>query len=64
MRDEYTVDVTFSFAPSEVDAMNPAKYSCTGGVSVTSVLKLNSTQHRLTTTRQAIGTSYTLNWPV
>ncbi|MBM3335939.1 Ig-like domain-containing protein, partial [Candidatus Sumerlaeota bacterium] len=58
VQDLTTLEVTFSEAV--VNADKAVNYSCTGGVTILSVVRLSDTRYRLTTTNQTPGTIYTL----
>lgn len=58
--DARTLDVIFTLPVVREDALNPANYSSTGGISILSALYVTDLNYRLTTTKQTEDVSYTL----
>lgn len=56
--DARSIDVYFSEAVNETDALTASKYSIDNGLSVVSVSKITDLVYRLTTTKQTIGATY------
>jgi hypothetical protein len=57
-RDSATLDVTFNEPVRNADMAS--NYTCTGGLSILSALRLSDSNYRLTTTKHREGTVYTL----
>ncbi len=58
--DARTIDVVFSEPVNKYDALNETNYSVNNGLTVVSVAQLSASIFRLTTSKQAVGTSYTV----
>ncbi len=58
--DARTIDVIFSERVNKYDALNETNYTINNGLSVVSVAQLSTTIFRLTTSKQTVGTSYTV----
>lgn len=58
--DARTIDVSFSEEVYEPDALTKENYSINNGLQVFKVVKVSKTTYRLTTSKQAVGTSYTV----
>ncbi len=58
--DARTIDVVFNEQVNKYDALNETNYTINNGLTVVSVAQLSASIFRLTTSRQAVGTSYTV----